>query len=431
MYITHFSRNIVSVFIDSYALVDAGTQKSFERLLHTWKNGMPNGGPVFARHIIESMERSVTYIRQKNGRPPLQPPPPTNAPMVPSPQSMPRQPMAPQQQQQLQHHQQQQQHQTQQQQPIVSRDPRQRHAADPATGTPPPKMMPPQPVPFMGQIFQPIPSTPPNTSMPPQQAPAPPAAFSPSPVDTNALLASLMSKGIIGQSPLAAALATASPPNASGSPSATLRVIVKLDSKDLQRTRPNAVECLYADLPLKCKQCGIRYPDTHDGETRMDAHLDSHFRQNRRMKDRGKRGLSRSWFVSVDDWIEGAEGQVAHQQMPVFMSDKHDGATDDDRAQKSDPLADKLALEECMVVKPANDADRVPCPICGEPFVDVWNDEQEEWMYKNSVLVDGKIYHATCRADVDNSNGPPKVSTPQKRKLDTDSDSILAKVAKT
>lgn len=40
------------------------TRRSSERLLQTWKNGMPNGTPVFSRHLIESMERSIQYIQQ-------------------------------------------------------------------------------------------------------------------------------------------------------------------------------------------------------------------------------------------------------------------------------------------------------------------------------------------------------------------------------
>lgn len=44
--------------------------------------------------------------------------------------------------------------------------------------------------------------------------------------------------------------------------------------------------------------------------------------------------------------------------------------------------------------------ERKTCPICGETFVDFWNDDEEEWMYKNAVLADDKIYHATCHADV-------------------------------
>lgn len=78
--------------------------------------------------------------------------------------------------------------------------------------------------------------------------------------------------------------------------------------------RPGAIELLYSALPLQCKQCGFRYPETSDGQIKMDAHLDWHFRQNRRMKERAKRGLSRSWFVTEEEWISGTGGEVTQQQ---------------------------------------------------------------------------------------------------------------------
>jgi hypothetical protein len=56
---------MVNVFLDAYTLTEPSTRKSFEKLLHTWKNGMPGGAPVFPRHIIEKIERSVQYIREK------------------------------------------------------------------------------------------------------------------------------------------------------------------------------------------------------------------------------------------------------------------------------------------------------------------------------------------------------------------------------
>lgn len=56
---------MVNVFLDAYTLTDPTVRKSFERLLQTWKNGMPGGHPVFPRHIIEPIERSIIYIREK------------------------------------------------------------------------------------------------------------------------------------------------------------------------------------------------------------------------------------------------------------------------------------------------------------------------------------------------------------------------------
>ena len=51
---------------------------------------------------------------------------------------------------------------------------------------------------------------------------------------------------------------------------------------------------------------------------------------------------------------------------------------------------DTISPETHMVVMP-NDEDRKPCPICGERFIDFWNDDEEEWMYKNAVMVDNTV----------------------------------------
>lgn len=56
---------MVNNYLDAYTLSDPTVRKSFERLLQTWKNGMPGGQPVFSRHVIESIERSIMYIREK------------------------------------------------------------------------------------------------------------------------------------------------------------------------------------------------------------------------------------------------------------------------------------------------------------------------------------------------------------------------------
>ncbi|CAO3584453.1 unnamed protein product [Absidia cylindrospora] len=461
-YITYFARNIVSLFMDTYTLVDLPTRKSFERLLQTWKTGMPNGNPVFARHLTEAIERAVNFIQQSQSHSPHQLPQQANAsPVVPM--------------------------------NIKSRDPRNRAKMNPngpqiTTPSPPPnngRGTPPntstdplkqllnqltpsnpiQPGPSYKYQQQSLPPSSPavaaalssgqnhsqRLSNPPMTPPpVPSASVTPAPiatlVNTSDLLQNLLSHGILHTShtnsvstvatssatPMTGStptppLANAVLPSVVSSPSPLSTDTPRLDSKDLQRERRGAVEALYTRLPLKCKQCGIRYPDTKEGKEKMDGHLDSHFRQNRRMKERAKRGLSRSWFVSENDWIHGAEGELTSHQMPTFMTDKQqrrygddDGTSlqqnmDDSRnpgdmnSMDNNPSSiqekkERLnrahkQLEDTMVVMPHDDGERKPCPICGESFTDVWNDDEEEWMYKNAIFVDSKIYHATCHAD--------------------------------
>jgi pre-mRNA cleavage complex 2 protein Pcf11 len=82
-FITNFARNMVTVFLDAYTLVDRNVRERFERLLQTWKNGMPGGNPVFPRHIIESIERAIIYIREKTPTSRYPHLPPSTSPSAP------------------------------------------------------------------------------------------------------------------------------------------------------------------------------------------------------------------------------------------------------------------------------------------------------------------------------------------------------------
>jgi pre-mRNA cleavage complex 2 protein Pcf11 len=66
------------------------------------------------------------------------------------------------------------------------------------------------------------------------------------------------------------------------------------------RKRPQIFQFLYDQLPMQCKQCGIRFADSVAGKKKMQDHLDMHFRQNRKANQSVGRGHSRSWFVDVE-----------------------------------------------------------------------------------------------------------------------------------
>ncbi|KAG2201273.1 hypothetical protein INT47_006776, partial [Mucor saturninus] len=440
-YITNFARNMVNVFLDAYTLTDSTVKKSFERLLQTWKNGMPGGHPVFPRHIIESIERSIVYIREKASPHPRYPHNNTSSPSLShnnnnnsnnnnnpnsaaihvNPNFVNKEPR------------------------ISARDPRNRS----------PQIIPSDKAPstsssLLSQLQSMLPS-PQTTSLsttdpisqiidqikailptlPPTQASSieqylsqiaspslAPAVVTPSPtlsyastilpaqkaapakVDTADLLKSLTSMGYLSPSPVPAATAVMKPivPTENTTSLNNNLGLFLLDSKDLQIARPGAIELLYSAKPLQCKQCGFRYPKTDKGQAKMDAHLDAHFRQNRKMKERVKRGLSRSWFVTVEEWINGEGGESTSQQAPAFLHDGMGHVNSKSTEKSAQPSEETINPDHYTVIMP-NDDSRKPCAICGERFIDFWNDDEEEWMYKNAIMIDDKIYHATCHAD--------------------------------
>ncbi|CAO3574384.1 unnamed protein product [Mortierella alpina] len=286
-------------------------------------------------------------------------------------------------------------------------------------------------------------SMPPMHSMPMNNAVAPPqpvvASIPPVvPPAANTLFASLMQSGLLGpngalgnlnltpQSPQAPAAgsATATPPPANvthdrSDQSELDRSVmslgrIELTSQDIQRRRPAAVQVMYGVPPLQCNQCGYRCPKSADAQKKMDAHLDWHFRQNRRMKDKAKKSHSRSWLVGEEDWIHSREGDLGNNQQPVFFdfasgvtkTSKDEMALQEEIAALKEQTSSESSLIQNLAVPESEAAIVIAkgCSICKEKFTKVWNEPEEEWSYKNATVIDKMIYHATCHADLVRSN---------------------------
>jgi pre-mRNA cleavage complex 2 protein Pcf11 len=63
------------------------------------------------------------------------------------------------------------------------------------------------------------------------------------------------------------------------------------------------INALYFAFPLQCKNCGLRFFDRE----KLDKHLDWHFIQNRKEKEKLRKAISRSWMVNVNDWFTDTE----------------------------------------------------------------------------------------------------------------------------
>ncbi|CAG8553559.1 7051_t:CDS:2, partial [Dentiscutata heterogama] len=172
---------------------------------------------------------------------------------------------------------------------------------------------------------------------------------------------------------------------------------IQLTSNDIQRKRDGVIAILYDALPLQCKQCGFRYARNEGGKAKMDAHLDWHFRQNRRMKEKAKKAQSRSWFVNEEDWIHSREAEIKSTQSPAFFDFENANAAKGTVA--SQPKKDEVVKESTVIVPLDPERAGRPCTICQEKFQVFWNDADEEWLFRNAIEVEGVIYHATCHAD--------------------------------
>ncbi|TFK55983.1 hypothetical protein OE88DRAFT_1652537 [Heliocybe sulcata] len=178
---------------------------------------------------------------------------------------------------------------------------------------------------------------------------------------------------------------------------AVLSQKIKLTNADITKQRPQVVPFLYDRLSSQCKQCGLRFSDNSIGKKKLEEHLDMHFRQNRKASQNVGRGHSRSWFIGVEDWI--------HE-----ISDSKGKGRADRRLTAKETAAAAAKEEEAVlrashvVVPPGDEAKPISCPICKETLPSEFLEDEEEWVWKNAVKKDDRIYHATCLAEAVKSN---------------------------
>lgn len=173
---------------------------------------------------------------------------------------------------------------------------------------------------------------------------------------------------------------------------AVLSEKIKLTTADILKKRSSVVDLLYTRLPVQCKQCGIRFSDDACGKAQMENHLDMHFRQNRGIGQTVGRGNSRNWFVSFEDWTRAGTADV-----------KGKGRLDGPRssAKKAVDVAQRDAelRAQFVVVPPGDEAKSISCPICKETMKAEFLEDDEEWVWRNAVKRDDRIYHATCHSE--------------------------------
>ena len=152
---------------------------------------------------------------------------------------------------------------------------------------------------------------------------------------------------------------------------------------------------LKARLFWQCGECGLRFASAGD-ESRK--HADWHFAINRRDKRRLDRPAARQWFPSAQEWSNGNDGMnediddTSVQQL--FASSRPDAATSAGAAAAA--AAESGAGSASAALVPS-DEDQTECPVCSEPFDEVWSEKDDQWMYRGAKLNEqGKIVHINC-----------------------------------
>ncbi|KZT20412.1 hypothetical protein NEOLEDRAFT_1245287 [Neolentinus lepideus HHB14362 ss-1] len=178
---------------------------------------------------------------------------------------------------------------------------------------------------------------------------------------------------------------------------AVLSQKIKLTNADITKQRPQVVPFLYDRLSSQCKQCGLRFAGNSIGKKKLEEHLDMHFRQNRKAGQNVGRGHSRSWFIGVEDWLHEISDSKGKGRADRRLTAKEAAVV----AAKEEEAALRASH---VVVPPGDEAKPISCPICKETLQSEFLEDEEEWVWKNAVKKEERIYHATCHAEALKSN---------------------------
>ncbi|TPP58061.1 Pre-mRNA cleavage complex 2 protein Pcf11 [Fasciola gigantica] len=134
---------------------------------------------------------------------------------------------------------------------------------------------------------------------------------------------------------------------------------------------PSEVDVLYSGH--QCGQCGLRFQSEQSAE--FASHLDYHYMKNSR-DDQGHR--SRNFYQASRYWL--------------FSEITRDGNAP---FEPGTPVPD---LQECKCPAFVDPSKNV-CAVCNEKFDVFWDQEEEEWMLRDAVMVQDKVYHPICQED--------------------------------
>lgn len=207
---------------------------------------------------------------------------------------------------------------------------------------------------------------------------------------------------------------------------------IELTSSSLSKPRPNLIRLLYEEMPNSCTSCGKRFQDTEEGRKNRTAHMDWHFRVNKKLREENSQ--MRCWYISQDDWIAYRDEEEIlglGQNDEEYESDDYNpennllgassgrsnerpgsnrsgagGAGSNGSSSKKAGKIDYDALKSKFVLVPTNKhLASLPCPICREKFTSEWADDVEAWVWKNAIEVKKRIFHAVCYAETEQTGG--------------------------
>ncbi|SMN20905.1 similar to Saccharomyces cerevisiae YDR228C PCF11 mRNA 3' end processing factor [Maudiozyma saulgeensis] len=217
----------------------------------------------------------------------------------------------------------------------------------------------------------------------------------------------------------------------------------------------NLIHLLYRAKSNKCNTCGKRFGNSNDEKRLLSEHLDWHFRINKRIKGSSqvisnsntgatamqKNIQSRNWYLQDSQWISFNDDDITSTKNIVNDNDGRNRNRRDDKWKNMGDNSSKIGhnpsssgtdgtlndgtinediLREAKVSVPETNVDMTfKCPICKDTVGAVYDEDSGEWVWKNTVYINGKYFHAICYYDSikNNTNGDYSSALQNFRKL--------------
>ena len=157
-------------------------------------------------------------------------------------------------------------------------------------------------------------------------------------------------------------------------------------SASMKIPRPHLVTTFLNTRPNQCATCGRRFASDDNGKAEKSRHLDWHFKTRTRMVEAESRAQNRSWYVDEREWIASKEYDDDDGQSEGLLAVGHN-AINSQGVQK---------IEDYVRAPSEPTLRGEPCPIDLEPFKSEWNEELQDFIWKDAVSIAGRYYHASC-----------------------------------
>lgn len=186
-----------------------------------------------------------------------------------------------------------------------------------------------------------------------------------------------------GKAALLACLLGGDAAGSSGGAGVHLADLDPLDVRALSRGNPAAVRRLYGDgFPFWCKQDGTRFR----AQAQLDAHMDLLFRRKRARREQ-KGSAQREWYCTGEEWMTdfGRLGPPASGPTNG-AADGVGGNGGDGEGDGENGVMEGEDADELEANVPADER-FTKCRICGDRFDMFYDNDEEEWMYRNACYI--------------------------------------------